>query len=304
VADYDLMNKTELTIRRIVLRDAELGQVADAVAEALGLERGDVLVTDVVGDQVVVDVLRRGVDPHLLLGRRDALQARLATVPGVTCTPETEFHSRGMLGWIALDADAGAEILRRSEAMATEIRRRLARTAVVFSTGAEVVGGSVKDTNAPLIRERLQAKGWSVSFGGALPDDEVLIAARLGQAADEGHALVLTTGGVGAEDKDRTIEALLRAAPGAATREVVKYQLGVGRHRHKDSVRIAVGRLGGTLLVALPGPTDEVQLALAALLEGLGAGASQEALADAIAAPLRERLRQRSAGPAHHHPTE
>lgn len=299
VSDYDLMDKTELTIRPIALREADLGRVAQAVAETLGLPRGEVLVTDVLGDQVVVDVLRRGVDPHALLGKKQELQRRLAGIPGVECSGETEFFSRGMLSWIALDAAQGEQILRRSEAMAEEIRRRLARTALVFSTGAEVAGGQVKDTNAPLVRQRLQAQGYAVKLGGALKDDEVLIAARLRQAADDGCGLVLTTGGVGAEDKDRTIEAVLRADPAAATPQVVKYQLGVGRHRHKDSVRIAVGRIGGTLVVSLPGPNDEVQVGLEALLEGLAAGEDHQRLAQRIAERLRERLRQKSAG-GHH----
>jgi molybdenum cofactor synthesis domain-containing protein len=300
VSDYDLLNKTELTIRRITLRDADLAKVAEAVADTLGLDRPDVLVTDVLGDQVVVDVLRRGVDPHALFGKKEELQRRLSEIPGVECTPETEFFSKGMLSWIALDPAEGEEILRRSEEMAGEIRRRLEKTAVVFSTGAEVVGGQVRDTNAPLVRERLGAEGWTVRFGGALADDEVLIAARLREAADEGVGLVLTTGGVGAEDKDRTIEAVLRADPAAATPHIVKYELGVGRHRHKDRVRIAVGRVGGTLVVSLPGPNDEVQVGLAALVAGLAAGAGKEALAAAIAARLRERLREKMAGaPAH-----
>jgi molybdenum cofactor synthesis domain-containing protein len=301
VSDYDLMNKTELTIRRITLRDADLARVAEAVAETLGLARGDVLVTDVLGDQVVVDVLRRGIDAHALIGKKEELQRRLCQIPGVECTEETEFLSKGMLSWIALDAAEGEEILRRSEELARGIRKRLERTAVVFSTGAEVVGGQVRDTNAPLIRDRLEAQGYAVKLGGVLRDDEVLIAARLRQAADDGYGLVLTTGGVGAEDKDRTIEAVLLADPGAATPHVVKYELGIGRHRHKDVVRIAVGKIGATLVVSLPGPNDEVQVGMSALVEGLAAGEGGEALAASIATRLRERLREKGAGGAGHH---
>jgi molybdenum cofactor synthesis domain-containing protein len=301
VSDYDLLDKTELVIRGIALRNADLARVAEAVAETLGMERGEVLVTDVLGDQVVVDVLRRGVDPHALVGKKEELQRRLGGIPGVECGEETEFFSRGMLSWVAVGSAEGEEVLRRSEEMARAIRRRLEKAALVFSTGAEVVGGQVMDTNAPLIRERLGAEGYAVKLGGALADDEILIAARLRQAADDGYGLVLTTGGVGAEDKDRTIEAVLRADPGAATPHVVKYQLGVGRHRHKDSVRIAVGKIGGTLVVALPGPNDEVQVGVGALLEGLAAGAGAAELAERIAEALRERLRRKRAGPSRRH---
>jgi molybdenum cofactor synthesis domain-containing protein len=302
VADYDLMNKTELTIRNIALRNADLARVAAAVAETLGLARSDVLVTDARDGQVVVDVLRRGVDPHALVGRKGELQRRLAEIPGVGCTEETEFSSKGMLSWIALDPAEGQEILRRSEAMAAEIRRRLARVATVFSTGAEVAGGQVMDTNALLLRSRLAEEGFTVRLGGALADDEVLIAARLRQAAEEGCGLILTTGGVGAEDKDRTIEALLRADPAAATPHIVKYQLGVGRHRHKDMVRIGVGTIGDTLVVSLPGPNDEVRVGLEALVEGLAAHATKEGLAERIATRLRERLREKRSDHGPHHP--
>ncbi|HTP51873.1 MAG TPA: molybdopterin-binding protein [Anaeromyxobacteraceae bacterium] len=293
--DYDLMDKTELTIRGIALRDADLSRLADAVAQVLGIERSDLLVTDVLGDQVVIDVLRRGLDPHALVGKKEELRRRLAEVPGVDCTDETEFFSKGMLSWIALEPAEGELILRRSEAMAREIRERLRTTATVFSTGAEVVGGLVKDTNAPFLRTRLEAAGFRVKLGGALKDDEVLIAERLRQAADEGCGLILTTGGVGAEDKDRTIEAVLGADPSAATPHIVKYQLGVGRHRHKDQVRVAVGNVGRTLVVALPGPNDEVQVGVEALVEGLAAGAGKAALAERIAVALRERLREKAA---------
>lgn len=298
MADYDLRDKTELVIRGIVLRNADLSRVADAVAETLGIGRGELLVTDVSGTQVVIDILRRGLDPHALVGKTDALLGRLSAVPGVQCTGETEITSQGMLSWIALPSGEGEDILRRSERMAAEIRQRLPKTAIVFSTGVEVIGGQVMDTNAPAIRERLQAQGYTVKLGGALRDDELLISARLRQAADDGYGLVLTTGGVGAEDKDRTIEAVLLADPTAATPHIVKYQLGVGRHRHKDAVRIAVGRISSTLVVALPGPGDEVRIGLAALLEGLASGADAEALADGIAAGLRERLREKGSGPA------
>jgi molybdenum cofactor synthesis domain-containing protein len=298
VAEYDLRDKTELTIRGISLRNADLARVADAVAETLGIGRSDLLVTDVAGDQVVIDILRRGLDPHALVGKKAELLRRLSAVPGIRCTGETEVTSKGMLSWIALGSDEGEDILRHSERMAGEIRRRLTKTAIVFSTGAEVAGGQVMDTNAPAIRERLQAEGYSVKLGGTLKDDEVLIAARLRQAADDGYGLVLTTGGVGAEDKDRTIEAVLLADPAAAAPHIVKYELGVGRHRHKDSVRIAVGRISGTLIVALPGPNDEVRIGVAALVDGLASGAGTAALAEGIATGLRERLREKSAGSA------
>ena len=298
VAEYDLMDKTELTVRGISLRDTDLARVADAAAETLGIERRDVLVTDVQGDHLVIDILRRGLDPHALVGKKEELLRRLSGIPGIEVAGEATVSSQGMLSWIALGAAEGDEVLRRSESMARDIRQRLKKTVMVFSTGSEVAGGQVMDTNGPTIRERLHAEGYIVKLGGTLKDDEVLIASRLRQAADDGYGLVLTTGGVGAEDKDRTVEAVLMADPEAATPHIVKYQLGVGRHRHKDCVRIAVGRVSGALVVALPGPTDEVRAGVNALAEGLASAAEKEALAEGIAARLRERLKEKATAQA------
>jgi len=183
--------------------------------------------------------------------------------------------------------------------MAEGLRRRLARRAIVFSTGAEVASGRIEDTNAPLVAARLAAAGYAVARGPALPDDERRIAAALRRAVlDDGHGLVVTTGGVGAEDKDRTVEALLCLDPAAATPAIAHFAQGHGRHV-KDRVRIAVARFEHALLVALPGPTDEVRAGLDALLAGLARGLPPPELAQAIARALREQLAARQAAPAH-----
>ena len=289
---YDPFDKTELAITGITLVNANLDQVARVAAGVFGIERSDLLVTDVQGDCLVIDILKKGLDPHAFTGKKEELLRRLSALPGIEITERTTISSRGMLGWIALGAAEGEKSLRRAEEMAVEIRQRLKKTAIVFSTGAEMAGGLVEDTNAPTIRGGLQPEGYAVKSGPTLRDDETLIAAHLRQAADDGYGLVVITGGVGAEDKDRTIEAVLMADPGAATKDIVKYQLGVGRHRHKDSVRIAIGKISGTLIVALPGPNDEVQVGLYALVEGLKSNMGKEDLAEFIAAGLRGRLKQ------------
>lgn len=293
MAEYNLLEKTELTIRGILLKNVDLDKVARAAADTFGIDRGDLFVTDVQGDHLVFDILKKDLDPHALVGKRDELLRRLGGLPGIEVTDETTVSSRGMLGWIALGAAEGKRALRTSERMAREIRQRLKKRAVVFSTGAEMVSGQVRDTNAVTIRERLCPEGYSVRFGSTLKDDEALIAAHLRRAADDGYGLVIVTGGVGAEDKDRTIEAVLLVDPEAVTPQIVKFQLGVGRHRHKDCVRIAIGKLFETLIVALPGPNDEVKLGLEALVKGLASNLSKEDLGEGIAVILRERLRDK-----------
>lgn len=296
MAEYNLLDKTELSITDIHLEQVNLGEISEAVSKTLGIERQDLLVTDVRGGNLVLDILKRGIDPRNLVGKKDELLGALCALPGVRVTKNTSVSSRGMLSWVAMEPDQLREALSRSEKMGQDIRQRLARRAIVFATGAEVAGGEVMDTNTPAIRDRLSAEGYTVKFGGTLKDDELLISANLREAADGGYGLVITTGGVGAEDKDRTVEALLLLDPEAATPSIVKYQLGVGRHKHKDRVRIAVGQFFDTVLVALPGPTDEVEPGIDALARGLRSHSGKAALAEQIAKVLRKRLRDKIDG--------
>ena len=293
MAEFDLLRKTELRINGISLRNADLNEMARVVGETLQIERKDLLVTDVQRDHLVIDILKKGLDPHHIVGKKDELLRRLSKLPGVKITERTSVVSEGMLSWIASEPGQAKKALKRSEEMAKEILQRLSKTAIVFSTGTEVANGQIMDTNTPAISQRLSSEGYSVKLGPTLKDDDVLIAAHLSQAVDDGYGVVIITGGVGAEDKDQTIEAVLKVDPGAATPHILKYELGVGRHQHKDSVRIAVGKISQTLIVALPGPNDEVQLGLETLVEGLASQLSKDGLAEKIANRLKERMKEK-----------
>ncbi|MGW8320959.1 MAG: molybdopterin-binding protein, partial [Thermodesulfobacteriota bacterium] len=131
----NLLEKTELWIERISLQDADLNEIASTVADTLGMEHSEVLVTDVQDHHVTIDILRQTVDPRLVVGKQEELLQGLARLPGVNITEETSIHSNGMLGWIAFDRDAATEALGRSEQMVEEIRLKLSRRAIVFSTG-------------------------------------------------------------------------------------------------------------------------------------------------------------------------
>jgi hypothetical protein len=300
MVDYDMLGKTELSIHGIVLQNADLGAIADVVAQVLGLNRNDVLVTDVRGEHLVLDILQKGLDASKLIGREKDLLAAVATLPGVSLRPDARTESRGLLSWVAADPAVAQAGLAEAAGMAGALQERLGRLVTVFATGAEINSGQVKDTNSPAIRDRLESNGYAVSFGGTLREDEHFIAGRIRERAEEGFSLVITTGGVGAEVKDKTIEALLLLDPEAATPTIVKYELGVGRHVHKNEVRIGVANLLDTTVVALPGPTDEVLLGLGALLKGLAeADAGKGALAERIATVLRARLQEKVH--AHHH---
>jgi molybdenum cofactor synthesis domain-containing protein len=290
MTESDLLNKTELKINGIVLRNANLHQIAAVVADTLEINPREVLVTDVQDEHVVIDILKRGLNTRDIVGKEDQLLRTLSKIPGVGITERGSISSRGMLSWIAADPGEGRRAVERSGQIAERIRKRLAKTALVFSTGSEVSGGKVMDTNTPTVKQRLASEGYYVKKGPTLKDDDVLIAAHLREAVDDGYGLVITTGGVGAEDKDRTIEAVLLVDPEAATPHVVKYQLGIGRHKHKNTVRIAVGRIAQALIIALPGPNEEVKAGLDALVKGLRLNLSKELLAEDIASSLRGRF--------------
>jgi len=288
--EINLLQKTELWIKGISLKNARLDDIAHRVAGVLELEPNEVLVVDVRDDHIVLDILRQILKASQIAGKGQEILRRVAEVPGVTLSEEASLHSEGALGWVCLDQTDYGPALEKAQQMGEEIRRRVARRAIVFSTGFEVQKGLIADTNFPLIEDRLRREGYTVYPGGVLPDHVGTIAYRLQRALDEGFGLILTSGGVGAEEKDCTVEGLLRVDPSAATPYIVKFEPGTGRHV-KDGVRIAVGKLGISWLVALPGPTREVQIGLDQLLEGLGKGWDEKQMAEHIASALRGKWR-------------
>jgi hypothetical protein len=98
---------------------------------------------------------------------------------------------------------------------------------------------------------------------------------------NEGFGLIVTTGGVGAEGKDRTIEALLELDPMASTPYIIHYEKGTGRHE-KDGVRIGISYVKPSLIIALPGPHEEVKIGIEVIIDGLKRGLDKEKLATAL----------------------
>lgn len=297
---YDLLDKSELLIEGIRLEHGNLNRISDIVAGELGIDPDDVLVIDVRDSSVALDILQKQLDPNVFIGKERAILDRLSHTDGVFVSEETRISSRGMLGWIVADEDEAANMfseLERGWQNTEKITQIIRKRAIVFPSGTEVEAGEIEDTNTPLLISKLTEAGFTAEAGPVLKDDLDLFAGKLRRAMDGGYGVLITTGGVGAENKDFSVEAILRLDPAAATPYIAKFKVGEGRHR-KEGIRIAVGQVGFTTLVALPGPNDEVALCADCLIEGLTKGWSKEVLAGQLAKLLRARLSEKMT--AHH----
>jgi Probable molybdopterin binding domain len=293
MTDVQLLAKSEVWLNGIHLADANLPALAKAAADVLGLAADKVFVTDVREGLVVLDILSPRVDLAEVTGKQEALLSAIAMVVGVTVDQDASVHSEGILGVIGTPRDQVESYLKGAARMKQQLSDYAARRVAVVSTGTEMQAGQVEDTNFAAVREIMGAGGYDVEFGGLAGDSDREIAGLVARLSGEGFGLIITTGGVGAEAKDRTIEAIELLDPGLKTAALAHYAKGHGRHV-KDCVRIAVARLGWSIIVSLPGPTHEVKLALPVLRDGLASEMDMDLLVEAMAVPLRATL------PKHH----
>ena len=207
-SQYQLFNKHELTIQGIHLNGTNLNELSDVVADVIGVSREDVLVIDVRDSFVCLDVLCSHLDPEKFVSKEETLLKQLGRIKGVGLEANASVVSNGMLGWIAGDDESIFEAqleMSRSKALAEQIRLNIAKRAIVFPTGAEVEAGEIEDTNTPLIMQKLTEAGFTVDKGEVMKDDLRLFTAGLSRAAEMGYGLCITTGGVGAENKDFSV---------------------------------------------------------------------------------------------------
>jgi molybdenum cofactor synthesis domain-containing protein len=300
--ELNLLEKTELRIYGLDLNGVNLTTVAAKAAAVLQLPAEQVLVVDVRDDHICLDILAKTVDMRQLIGKQSSLLSELRGIEGLKVREDAYVDSAGIMGLISCEPLQSGEIVARTEAMSNEIESKVLRRARVYATGFEVKRGMIEDTNSPFLVRLLELQGYRAEFGGILEDDVHAIADALRDAAERGFGLVITTGGVGAEDKDFSVEAVTRLDPQAATPWIVKFQAGTGRHR-KEGVRIAVGQYGLTTYVSLPGPHDEVEASATALRKFcIGGHVDKVALANEVVEILREKLRGKQAHwHAHHH---
>ncbi len=293
MTSVQLLEKTEVWLHGISLDNANLPDLAKAVAAVLSLPHDKVFVTDVRPQMVVLDILVPRVELEQVTGKQDDLLCAIAAIPGVTLAEDATVHSEGILGVIGTPREEVERYLADARKLEAQIAGYASRRVAVVSTGSEILAGEIEDTNFAAIREAMQAAGFEVEFGGVAGDSQAEIAGIVARLSGEGYGIILTTGGVGAEDKDHTVEAMERLDPQLATAVLARYTRGHGRHV-KDAVRIAIARLGWSTVFALPGPTHEVKLALPIIIAGLATQTSPRELVEAIAVPLRATL-------PHHH---
>jgi len=290
--EVNLVGKTELWIQNIKLKNANLTDVGKVVAKVLNLMDDEVLVVDASSDHITLDILRSTLNMEKFLGKEKELFRKLSEIEGVEATEKTAIHSQGILEMITLDNELAEEITAKSTLMSKQIERAFLSRVKVFPTGDEVIGGVIKDTNSPLLKREFEKRGYEVSIGEPLPDDEIAIANSIENGIYEGYGIIITTGGVGAEGKDRTIEATKRLDPTAAAQWVVKYEK-KGRHI-KEGVRIGVGKVEKVLIVNLPGPNDEVKKCLEVIFNEIEKrDCDKETLANLLASKLKTGLIRR-----------
>lgn len=293
--NYSLLDKSELLIDGIELEGANLNELAAIVAEEIGVDAEDVLVIDVRYGSVALDVLQKHLDPEKFVAKEETILKRLRSMKGVHLGPNAHISSDGMLGWIVGD-DADIEQSRyeiaNSKNLGAQIMKNISRRVIVFPTGAEVENGEIEDTNTPLIMQKFTEAGYNVEKGEVLKDDLKLFSSKLWKAGEKGYGVSITTGGVGAENKDYSVEAVQLLDKNACTPYIAKFQVGHGRHS-KDGIRIAVGQLGLTTYIALPGPNDEVAICIDTVVKGISEGWSKEILAVEIVKILRKRLKEK-----------
>jgi cyclic pyranopterin phosphate synthase len=138
---------------------------------------------------------------------------------------------------------------------ADEPRATAAHEAVVITVSNRSATGQREDTSGPPLVEQLRAGGWDVSSEVTIvPDDEQRIAELLARLADEGHRLIVTTGGTGLTPTDRTPAATRRIIDREVPGMAEQMRLAGLTHTPMASLsRGVVGARGSTLIVNLPG---------------------------------------------------
>jgi cyclic pyranopterin phosphate synthase len=145
---------------------------------------------------------------------------------------------------------------------------KAAHEAVVVVCSTRSAAGEREDTAGPLLVEVLKGAGWDVDAEPrVVSDDEAQIATLLSALADDGHGLIVTSGGTGLTPTDVTPAAtrrvIEREVPGMA--EVMR-TAGLASTPMAALSRGVVGARGATLIANVPGSPKGATESLEALL--------------------------------------
>ena len=162
-----------------------------------------------------------------------------------------------------------------------------------------MIAGKIEDTNSPYLVRALTDAGFKAEFGGIIEDSISAAVSALDGAMMRGFGLIITTGGVGAESKDHSIEAVLEAR--SRRFHAMDTQIYSGHEASSQRWRSHSCRPGRNMQDSFAsGPHAEVCLGSRALIEGLEAGLDDAALAESIASVIRDRwLNHMGGGSAH-----
>lgn len=285
----NLLEKTELWINNVTLNNVNLNKVSNIVAEILKIDNQKVLVVDVRPNHITLDIMENDIPQENIIGKEKSILKALDSLEGVIISDDAYIHSNGILGTICLQEENASEICEKISDIEKEIRAKIAKRVIVFPTGFELKQNLIEDTNTPYLLKMFENEGFKAIKGKIIEDDLDIATFELFDAISRGFGVIITTGGVGAEDKDWSVEALLNIDSEAAVEYIVKFEKGTGRHI-KDGVRIGVGQVGESMIITLPGPNDEVKLVAPVLVSCIKNHENKYQISKKIAAILSKKL--------------
>lgn len=150
---------------------------------------------------------------------------------------------------------------------------KLPLEAAIITASDKGSRGEREDKSGAKLRELLEKNGYTVKHQVILPDEQILLENKMREFADEGIALVATTGGTGFSPRDVTPEATIAVAE--------RLVPGIGEAMRAMSLNITnramlsratAGILKRTLIVNLPGSPKAVEECLGFILEPVAHG--------------------------------